>query len=150
MRETVTSSVLLDPIDELGDASVDARLVRLSTQAAPANDTMQPPTVVDFTDQRTAGVAAARVLTASLVPAAHHVLLDSAAVEGPLAAHCLRYDRNGDLSQYWRLIAGHCTQYNARHGQSSWKLNTELTDWSRNGPQTYDLEHVSRVGLCSG
>jgi len=84
------SSVLLDPIDELGDSRVDARLVRLSTEAAEANDAMQPPMIIDVTDQRTTGVGAARVLTAFHVPGAQHVVGDTAVVERLLAALSLR------------------------------------------------------------
>jgi len=84
------SSVLLDPIDELGDARVHAGLVRLSTAASEANDAMQPPMIIDVTDQRTARVGAARVLAAFHVPGAQHVVGDAAVVEGLLAALSLR------------------------------------------------------------
>ena len=108
--ETATSSVLLDPVDELGDARVDSGLAWLGAAAAEADDAVQPPSVVDAADERTAGVALARVLAAGRVPGAQHVLGDlvQPAVERRLVALRLRDDRNDDLTQNRRPVARRC------------------------------------------
>jgi len=71
--------MLLDPIDELGNARVDSRLVRLSAANTEADDAMQPPSVIDVTDKRTTGVALAGVLAALGVTSTQQVVGDVAA-----------------------------------------------------------------------
>lgn len=56
--------MLVDPVNELGKTHVDSRLAWLSAVHAEADDAIQPPSIIDVTDKRTTGVAAARVLAA--------------------------------------------------------------------------------------
>ena len=91
--------MLLDPIEKLNHARVHSRLVRLGAVTAKTNDALQPPSVVDVTDQWTTGVATARVLAAVFVTGTEHVVGDEAAVEQWLAALSLCNDWHFHLAK---------------------------------------------------
>ena len=88
----------LYPVDELGDARVDAGLAWLGAAAAEADDAVQRPAAVDVAHERTTGVAAARVLAARLVAGTQHVVGHVAAVVRRLSALRLRDDGHNHLT----------------------------------------------------
>jgi len=92
-------SATVDPVDELRHAGVDSGVERPRAPAAKADDAVQPPSTTHVADERTTGVALARVPAAGQVPGAQHVVRDDVAVELGMSALSLRHDRNDHLPQ---------------------------------------------------
>jgi len=103
------AAVLAYPVGVEMNARVDARLAPQRAQNAPAGDARQLPRPAEpgLADQRTTGVAGARVLAARLVAGAHHVVFDAMAVPGALATQRVRQHRYLHLVQHV-VVSGSC------------------------------------------
>lgn len=94
--------VLLDPVQILRDSGVNSRVVRPGTPVAPRDHSDQlVPLVGSGRNQRTAGIALARVAaTDAQVARAHHVVRNHRrGVVGFAAAHVVCDDRDFNLLQ---------------------------------------------------
>jgi len=72
--ETLTSSLIVYPRQELCNVDVHAGVVRLGAAVTPADYAVLPPMLVLLADQWTAAITATRVLAALHVAGTQHVL----------------------------------------------------------------------------
>lgn len=65
----VLGDIAVDPVQVIGDPSVDARPVGLCTALTPAHNTCLQPGIFNLADQRSSGVALERIGVSTLIKA---------------------------------------------------------------------------------
>ena len=94
--------MLTYPVEIRVNPGIDAGFPSQTAQYAPAGNARQLPRlpIAGLSDERTTGVARARVATTLLVPGTHHVGLDTSSVPTTLATRRVRHHRYYHLVQH--------------------------------------------------